>query len=318
MSVPDRLARIEAARSLLFVPADRPDRVAKALTADADGIIVDLEDAVRAARRPIARQTVAALGSRGAGGIDQLVLVRVNAFGSDDFPDDVRAALAGGAAGIVVPKFDAREAADLDAALSALESAHGAQQELPVIGLVETAAGMLRLSCPSDLPRRVRRLAFGAADFSADLGIARVTGAHEQLALVVLVWASAAAHIAAPLDTPHFAIDDEAGLSASAARSAALGCGGKFCIHPRQVTSVHEAFRVDPDQRAWAHEVLARWDGADEGGAGAVRVRGELVDEAMVRYARRVAAPQQPEPPPSCPASRPAKGEVVDRPTAQP
>lgn len=289
MSVPDGLARVEAARSLLFVPADRPDRAGKALTAGADGIIVDLEDAVRAARRPVARQTVAALGGRGAGGGDLLVLVRVNAFGSDDFPDDVRAALVGGAAGIVVPKFGAREAADLDAALSALESLHRVQQELSVIGLVETAAGMLSLSCRSDLPRRVRRLTFGAADFTADLGTAhRVEGAHEQLAPAVLAWASSAARIAAPLDTPHFAIDDEAGLSAAAGRSAALGCGGKLCIHPRQVASVHAAFRVDPEQRAWAHEVLAHWNG--EGGAGALRVRSEPVDEAMVRYARRVAA----------------------------
>lgn len=287
----DAVRRIEAARSLLFVPGDRPDRVAKALATGADGVIVDLEDAVRAAHRPAARQTVAALATGATDGGDPLVLVRVDAFGSDDFPDDVRAALSGGAAGIVVPKFDARSAADLDASLSALESLHGAPHELPVVGLVETAAGMLSLASAPGLPRRVRRLAFGAADFHADLGSAyRVEGLHAQLALTMLVWASAAARMAPPLDTPHFALDDDAGLSAAAGRSAALGYGGKLCIHPRQVALVHAAFRVDPAERAWAREVLAQWDASGDSGAGALRVRGELVDEAMVRRARRIAA----------------------------
>jgi citrate lyase subunit beta / citryl-CoA lyase len=283
--------RIDTARSLLFVPADRPDRVGKALAAGADGVIVDLEDAVRAAHRPAARHTVAALAYQAADGGDALVLVRVNAFGSDDFPDDVRAAIEGRVAGIVVPKFDARDAADLDRSLSALESLNGATQELALVGLVETAAGMLSLSCTPDFPRRLRRLAFGAADFHADLGTAyTVKGAHAELALAMLVWASAAARIAAPLDTPHFAIDDNAGLSAAAGRSAALGYGGKLCIHPRQVALVHAAFRIDPEQRAWAANVLAQWDEQADGGAGALRVRGELVDEAMVRRARRIAA----------------------------
>ena len=287
----DVVRRTDAARSLLFVPADRPERFGKALAAGADGIIVDLEDAVRAVRRPAARRNVAALAHPAADGVDPLVLVRVNAFGSDDFPDDVRAALAGRVAGIVVPKFDAREAADLDGALSALESMNGATQELTLVGLVETAAGMLSLHCTPDLPRRIRRLAFGAADFHADLGTAyRVEGLHTELALAMLVWASAAARIAAPLDTPHFAIDDNVGLSAAAGRSAALGYGGKLCIHPRQVALVHAAFRIDPEQRAWAADVLAQWDEPADGGAGALRVKGELVDEAMVRQARRIAA----------------------------
>jgi len=283
--------RIDAARTLLFVPADRPDRVIKALAAGADGIIVDLEDAVRAAHRPAARRTVAALANTAADCGDALILVRVNAFGSDDFDDDIRAALAGRVAGIVVPKFDARDSADLDRSLSALESLNGATQVLPLVGLVETAAGMLSLNCTTDLPSRVRRLAFGAADFHADLGTAyTVEGAHAELALAMLVWASAALRIAAPLDTPHFAIDDSAGLSAAAGRSAAMGYGGKLCIHPRQVALVQAAFRIDPDQRAWAADVLAHWDQPGDGGAGALRVRGELVDMAMIRRARRIAA----------------------------
>jgi citrate lyase subunit beta/citryl-CoA lyase len=283
--------RISSARSVLFVPGDRPDRVRKALGSGADAVIVDLEDAVRPEMRPYARSVVRDVVPEARGTSPSvLLLARVNPYGPDDFIEDVAAALEGQVDGIVVPKFvPGPAAADMDNALAAIESDRSAGHPTPVVALIESAAGLLGLSHPTDLPARVTRFAFGAADFYADLRISyQQSGIHTDLAMTTLVIASAAVGLAAPLDSPHFAIGDDAGLVSAVERARERGFAGALCIHPNQVAIVNASFNTTALEYEWASKVLAAWAAPEGSQAGAIRVDGELIDEAMVRRARQI------------------------------
>ncbi len=279
---------LRSARSFLFVPGDRPERVGRALASEADAVIVDLEDAVRAEQKHVARSVVRTLRV-GPGGRPPLVLVRVNAFDSPGFADDVAAALDGGAAALMIPKFVPGRQADLiEESLAAIERARGASAT-PVVGLIESAAGVLGLSGQVTLPSRVARLAFGAADYFADLGLFyQPSGTHTELAMATLVVASAAAGLAGPLASPHFALDDQPGLDAASRRARDLGFGGALCIHPEQLATVNAQFRPSDEEWVWAQRVVDAWGDPANRASGAVRVDGALVDEAMVRRARQI------------------------------
>jgi citrate lyase subunit beta/citryl-CoA lyase len=279
---------ISSARSFLFVPGDRPDRVGKALGSGADAVIVDLEDAVRAENRQYARSVIRTIPELAP--TQSLLLVRVNAFRSADFADDVEAAIGAGVDGIVVPKFvPGRQASKMDDALSSIEGASNRSAPIPLIGLIESAAGLLGLSAPVAFPPRVLRLALGAADLHADLRISySAAGIHTDLAMATLVLASAAAGLAEPLDSPYFSPDDREGLVAAVRRARERGFGGSLCIHPRQVAIVNAEFGISDTERAWAEQVLSAWSAPSNRGKGAIRVGDELVDEAMVRRARQI------------------------------
>jgi citrate lyase beta subunit len=283
-------SRIASARSLLFVPGDRPDRIGKALGSGADGVIVDLEDAVRPENRAYARNILRHITDLASITAQPLLLVRVNAFGSDDFVEDVEVAIEVGAVGIVLPKFVSGQLAnDMDETLSVLELDLGRSARLPVIGLVESAVGVLALFKSVALPTRVIRLAFGGADFHSDLGIThQVAGVQSDFAMAALVLASTAANLAPPLDSPHFGLDDDEGLALATRHARDIGFAGKLCIHPKQLRAIHVGFTVSDSEYAWAQWVLAQWNDPSSHGAGAIRVGDELIDEAMVRRARRI------------------------------
>ena len=282
--------RLSTARTFLFVPADRPDRITKALKSGADAVIVDLEDAVRAESREEARTNLRQMTDSVQGPAESMLLVRVNPFGSADFTNDVQSAIEGGASGIVLPKFVPGKAAhQLDETLAVLEASYGRASRMPVIGLIESAAGVLGLTGHSVLPIRLIRLAFGAADLQADLKITYQTSSiHTDFAMALIVLASAAAGLPAPLDSPHFALADVSGLANSVRRAREVGFGGKLCIHPNQLEIVRAGFGVTEAEHQWAREVLEHWTDPANRGVGAIRVGDDFVDEAMVRRARQI------------------------------
>jgi citrate lyase subunit beta/citryl-CoA lyase len=280
------------ARSFLFVPADRPSRIATALSSEADAVIVDLEDAVRPEARAAARAGLAAA----VNGANKPVFVRVNPLGSPDFAADVEAALAAGVTGILLAKFDpGNPSSTLDEDLSAREARFDRAVPLAVIGLIESASGVIGLTSAATLPRRITQLAWGAADLHLDVALSpRSNGGIADFAMAALVLASRAAGLPAPLDSPCFLVERETGdgnmevLTEDVARARNRGFGGKLCIHPRQLAAVNEGFAPTPDERAWALAVVAAWDDPSRGGRGAIAVAGELVDEAVILRARQL------------------------------
>jgi citrate lyase subunit beta/citryl-CoA lyase len=257
--------------SLLFVPASRPERIAKALAASADAVIVDLEDAVAPADKDAARAALAAA-------LDPArpVMVRINSADTPWFPADLELLRHPGVLAAVLPKAEDAE----DVAVVA-EAAAGR----PVLPLVESALGFERRMALAHAPG-VERLVFGQIDFQADMGMR--CNEEELLPLrAALVLASRLAHIAPPIDGPTTAIDDEDALRTDARRARRLGFGGKLCIHPRQVAVVNQCFTPDADEIAWAQRVIAADSAA---GGAAVAVDGKMVDRPVVLRAQSILA----------------------------
>ncbi|MFN2461918.1 MAG: CoA ester lyase [Candidatus Velthaea sp.] len=251
--------------ALLFVPGDRSDRFAKAAASGADAVIVDLEDAVAPARKASARADVRAALDAGL-----RAYVRVNAATSPVGEADL-AALAGAAPlGVMLPK--AAGAADVAAANRALPG-------IALIPLIESIAGMQNIDAIA-AGHDVRALAFGAYDFSAELGARPL---RKVLApwRARIVFAARAAGIAA-IDAPYNALDDEEALVREARAAADFGFDGKLAIHPRQVPVIQRAFRPSADEVTRARAIVTQSDG------GASAVNGEMIDAPIVEAARRV------------------------------
>ena len=276
MTASDSQQTVRATRSALFVPASRPERIPKALTSGADIIIVDLEDAVAADAKDMARDALAGfLDDNPEAGI----LVRINGVGTPEHDADLAMCNArSGVAGIMLPKTES--AAHVQAA------AAGGK---PVWPIVETAAAMLALAEIVRAPG-VARIAFGSLDFGLDLGLNQ----NSEAALVILDHARCqillhcrAAGLPAPLDGVHAAISDTEGLQRYAQRARDLGFAGMLCIHPSQVAGVHAAFAVSEKDLAWARSVVQE---AERTGSAAFRLDGEMVDAPVISRARELLA----------------------------
>lgn len=264
------MTRAMAPRSYLFVPADRPERYAKALASGADAVIVDLEDAVAASAKDRARESLAAWLD--AGGATSGIVVRINDAASAGFDADLEIVARAGVAAVVVAK------AESIADLARVRAAAPAAALLP---LIETATGIDRVREIARAPG-VQRLVFGSIDLQLDLGI---EGDGDELLVFrsALVLASRLAALDSPVDGVSTAIDDAAALAADTRRARRLGFGAKLCIHPRQVAAVHAAFAPTADELAWAERVVAA---ATASSGGAVAVDGRMVDRPVLLRAQ--------------------------------
>jgi citrate lyase subunit beta/citryl-CoA lyase len=255
--------------ALLFCPADRPDRFAKALER-ADAVILDLEDAVAPENRAAAREAIA------ASELDpERVIVRVNEVGSPDFDADL-AALAGTRYRLImVPKADVRLIAKLPDGFA-------------VVALCESAAGVFAAPALAEADGVVA-LMWGAEDLVASLGgtsSRRADGSYRDIALAArstVLLAAGAAGIPA-IDTVHLDIEDLTGLQAEAEDASASGFAATACIHPSHVAVIRAAYRPTPEQVAWARGVL---DAAAEHD-GVFRFEGGMVDGPVLRHAEAV------------------------------
>jgi len=254
-----------AARTLLFAPGHRPDRFDKAASSGADAVVLDLEDAVAAEAKDDAREHVRAWLAGGAPGV-----VRVNAVGTPWYEDDV-AVVAGLATAVMLPKADPSTVADVRSRLPA---------STPIIPLLETARGIDRAAATCAVDGVVRP-AFGSVDLAAELGVRHDD--HHALATArsMLVLGAAAAGVRAPLDGVCTTLDDEQVLADDVREGLRLGMGGKLCIHPRQIATVHAALAPSEADIAWARRVTAA---AAHGGATAVD--GQMVDKPVLDRAR--------------------------------
>lgn len=285
---------MDVGRALLFVPGDRPDRIAKALGTAADAVAVDFEDAVAEDHKGTARhrtaEALAALPKREG----PALYLRVNALSGPHAEADLEAVariLATSAvpvAGVIVPKTDSAETAETAAeAFTAAEAAAGAEPgQLALVPIVETARGVLAAAAVAAAPR-VRSLLFGTLDLAQELGVEPTVDGQELLhARSQVVLASRAAGLAGPLDGPYQALDDEDGLRRSSAAARRLGFTGRVVLHPRQTGPVRDAFAPTPDELERARAVLAAYEAARDRGAGALRLAdGTFVDRPVVARA---------------------------------
>lgn len=258
-------------RSYLFVPGHRPDRFDKAAASGADAVILDLEDAVAPDDKGAAREHVARWLSA-----ERAVIVRVNAYGTPWFQEDVRVCRRPGVRGVMLPKAERPEQ------LEAVRAAVGAAT--PLLPIVETASGLWQAEPLARAPG-VARLVFGALDLGLDLRVSSEEGLVPFRVQVVLV--SRVAGLPPPVDAPTTSFTDLDRVREEALRARRLGFGGKLCIHPAQISPVHAAFAPTEEEVVWARRVLAA-EAAASGGA--TSLDGQMVDRPVAERARAILA----------------------------
>lgn len=273
-------------RSFLFAPGNVPRRIEKALTLEADAVIVDLEDSVALSEKAATREAVAQALRRPRRGRGY---VRVNAPSTPFCYGDLVATIHGKVDGVVLPKVES--AADLHAIdwlLWSLELERGIPEgSIDLMPQIETAAGVHRIDRvlqanrlrPYRAPWRVKRVAFGAADYGHELGL---TVSLDEIELADararVVLASRAAGLEGPIDSPWFHFKEPEGFARALERSRRSGYQGRLCVHPDQIAPVNAAYRPSDAELARAERIVAAFKAAEARGEAAVQVDGEMVD----------------------------------------
>ena len=276
-------------RSFLFVPADSARKMAKALDAGADALILDLEDSVSAEAKPDARVLAAEWL---VGKMD--VWVRINPIDTDDAEADLEAVMPAAPAGIMLPK--PRSAADvqqLAARLDRLEAQHGiASGSTRIVALcTERPEALFTLHGYIGATPRLAGLSWGAEDLSAAVGARanRDTAGNWlpqfELARSLCLFAAAAAGVAA-IDTVFTNFRDQEGLARYAANARRDGFSGMLAIHPAQVETINAAFTPGPDEIRQARRIVAAFENAP--GAGTIGLDGRMIDRPHLLQAQRL------------------------------
>jgi (S)-citramalyl-CoA lyase len=271
-------SRVTRVRSWLFTPATRPDRFDKAAASGADVSIIDLEDSVAPGDKAEARRAAITHLSQPAAGSCMRAL-RMNGLDRRFGLADLQALLESSVCPdyLVLPKTES--AAHLQILDRLLAEAGKATR---LVALIESVQGLAAAEAIATSTPRLEALLFGAADMSADLG-AGTAWAPLAYARSRLVAACALAGVLA-IDSPFFDVKDHEGLTQETTQAVALGFVGKAAIHPSQIAPINAALTPSPDAIARAREILA------ENAKGVGVVRGQMVDEAIARKARRILA----------------------------
>lgn len=258
-------------RSWLYVPGDRPDRIGKALAAGADAVILDLEDAVAPSAKQDARRNV--LDALAAG---NTAYVRINAPGTPDGADDIAllATAPAALAGVRVPKCE--DPGELRRVADALG--------VPVFPILESALGVENALLLATAHPLVAGISLGEADLAADLRAGGEALAWPRSRVVV---AARAAGLPSPAQSVWTAVRDLDGLRADTLAGRRAGFFGRSVIHPAQLPVVHEACVPDPDDVAWARDLMSQLTerAATGGGAAWIDSAGRFVDKAVVERA---------------------------------
>jgi citrate lyase subunit beta/citryl-CoA lyase len=272
----------------LFAPGNPARRVEKALSLDADAMILDLEDAVATAEKRATRDAVIAALTRPR---RALLYVRVNAVDTEFCYGDFAAIVRPGLDGVILPKVEsAAGLATADWLLAQLEREQGLMpRAIDLVPIIETARGLNQIDAILAAGARVKRVAFGAGDFTLDVNMAWSRGEAElAYARAKIVTASRAAGIEAPFDTVWVDLADGEGLEASARTALGFGFQGKMCIHPNQIAVVNRVFTPSEAEIAFAERVVAAFARAEAEGSAAIQLDGKFIDYPILYRAQRV------------------------------
>ena len=279
-------------RTALFVPGNRPDRVDKAVKTSADAVIIDLEDAVAFTEKEASRSKVRDKIIEHA---ERKIIVRVNSLDSPFFEGDLAEVVTGNLVCLMVPKVEsAAHVREINENLLKIEKEKGMLEgSVSIIPLIESAGAVqniFEIVTEKTAPSRIYCVAFGAADYTLDMGI-EITkeGAELSYPRSRIAVASRAAGIEPPLDTP-FMMDlkDMEALKVDAGRAKQLGFQGKLCIHPNQIEPCHAIFSPAKEEILYAERVVQVFEEAEKEGSAAIQLDGRFIDYPVVERARRI------------------------------
>lgn len=288
-------------RSELAVPGSQPKMFQKAGDSDADFIFLDLEDAVAPADKEQARRNVISALSEvewRSGG--KSISVRINGLDTLYMYRDIVDVIE--QAGeyldtVLVPKVGVpADVYMVDALLTQIEKAHGIEHSIGIEVLIETALGMANVEMIAQSSRRLEAMHFGVADYAASVR-ARTTNIgglnpdypgdqwHAGISRMV---AACRAYGLRAIDGPFGDVNDTDGYVASGRRAAALGCEGKWAIHPSQIALANQIFTPPENEIDWAKRTLEALEEAEREGRGAIAVDGKMIDAASARMAQTI------------------------------
>lgn len=272
-------------RSWLYVPGHQEDRVGKAFCSEAEAVIVDLEDGVPHDQQEEAMQTLWSLREE-AFAREKPWYVRVQSRNQEMlYLKNIRAAVDGGATGIVLPKVESPE--EIQDVVSRCQQAG---RDLGIIPLVETPRGLLQARAIAEASEQVSALMLGAEDLTLRLGPFTGVEKSSQATLYarwMLALSAAAAGVPA-IDKVCLEVRESEPLLAECREACDLGFSGKTIIHPAQIEGVHATFRPSADQVAWAQQVIEAVQEAEKSGRTAILVEGQLVDPPIRDRAKRI------------------------------
>ena len=273
-------------RSLLYTPGSNPRALEKARGLPADGLIIDLEDAVAADAKETARAIAAAALAAGGYGKRELVL-RVNPLDTPWGHADLAAAATMPIDAVLLPKVESADGVRLT--LSLLD-ALGAPERLAVWCMIETPLGILAAREIAAASPRSAALVLGTSDLTKELH-ALVT--RDRLPLITslgLAMLAARAYGLVILDGVHLDLADEEGFALSCRQGRELGFDGKTLIHPKQIAPANLAYAPSAEEIEWSRRVIAAHAEAEAAGRGVVLVDGKLIEGLHVENARRLLA----------------------------
>jgi citrate lyase subunit beta/citryl-CoA lyase len=274
---------VELLRSLIFVPGNRRDMLQKARSFNADVIVADLEDSVPPSEklnaREIVREMAPTLSGRG-----QKVMVRVNSLDTGLTRDDLSAVVGPGLYGVSVGKGESPwDVTEWDRIVSVAEGQVGLQRgRLKLIPWIENSRSVMRVNEMVAASARVVAVAFGAEDYTDDMGIRRTDEGSEVYFPRALVAVAARAAGVVALDSPYVRFRDPDGLKRDAELARSLGFKGKFAIHP--------TFTPSPPDVDYARRVVEAWELAEAAGRGSTSLDGNMIDVPVVKRARALLA----------------------------
>jgi citrate lyase subunit beta/citryl-CoA lyase len=276
-----------AYRSFLFAPGNHARKVMKVFGCGADNVILDLEDAVAKAEKVATRALVveALKRPRSCG-----AYIRVNAFSTEFCYGDAVAVVGPGLDGIILPMVESREQiVAFDWLVGSLERERGLSPGgIDIIPIIETGKGIANARAIAAAGTRVKRMAFGAGDYTLDMNMEWTLAESElEHARAEIAVASRAAGLEAPIDTVWVHLGDLAGLANSAKRAKQLGFQGKMCIYPPQVELVNRAFTPTEEEIAFARRVVAAFEQAEREGSSSIQLDGFFIDYPIVYKAQR-------------------------------
>ncbi len=273
-------------RSLLYVPANRPQFIEKAHTRGADGVILDLEDSVPARERDAARAALAeSIAQAGQSGAD--VLVRVNADGGD-LEEDLGAMQGRYPRAVVLPKVEcAQQVARVDGWLSNREAAG-----VGLFALIESARGLRHVHEVAQASPRLLAITLGAEDFATDVGMEVSPETLDVPRQMVLHAARAAGLMAMGLMGSISEFADLTAVEQVARRSNRFGFEGASCVHPSVVPVLNRAFSPSDSEVRRSRRIVEAYEEAVARGVGSIIVDGRMVDVPVAERARKLLARQ--------------------------
>ncbi len=273
-------------RSVLYMPGSNARALEKGRTLAADGLILDLEDAVAPDAKETARDQIRDAIKEGGYGERELI-VRVNGMDTSWGHDDLAAAAAMGADAVLLPKVESASAVHQAEAI--LETS-GAPNDLAIWCMMETPLGMLHAEEVSEASPRISALVMGTSDLAKDLQCAHTRDRLPFITSLGLCMLAARAAGITILDGVHLDLQDDEGFEYSCRQGAELGFDGKTLIHPKTIDAANKAFSPSPEEVEWSKKIITAHAEASAEGKGVVVVDGKLIENLHVLNAQRVVA----------------------------